>query len=106
MLDTYQTTNKATMLSENNSLMTMTIEEMIKTGQLRFKKNGKVDGRCVAMKNEIVDENGNDLRVLRKSAKEEKEHEQQEPVAVEATTPEKEDKQQKDEQKEAWITTK
>jgi len=73
----------------------MTIEEMIMTGQLRFNKNGKVDGRCVAMKNKIVDKNGNDLRSTRKSAKEEKYHEQEEPVAVEATTSEK-DEQQKE----------
>ena len=51
------------MLSENNPLMTMTIEEMKEKGQLRFKKNGKVDGRCVAWREKLVDEDGNDLRI-------------------------------------------
>ena len=67
----------------------MTIEEMIKKGKIRFNKNGKIDGRCVAMREKIVDKDGNDLRVHAYV----KEDKQQEPM-LENTN--KEDEQQKE----------
>lgn len=55
------------MLNNDHPLMNMSIEEMIEKRLLRFKKNGQVDGRCVAKRNDIVDQDGNDLRVTSKS---------------------------------------
>lgn len=66
------------MLSENNPLMTMTIEEMKEKGQLYYRKDGKVDGRCIAKREKLVDENGNDLRVLCKSNEDEQQKQKEE----------------------------
>lgn len=54
------------MLNNEHPLMKMSIEEMIEKSLLRFKKNGQVDGRCVAKRHNIVDQDGNDLRVTNK----------------------------------------
>ena len=64
------------MLNDNFSHVAMTIEEMKENRLIYFKKNGKVDGRCKAKRDKVVDENGNDLRVNRKSVKEDEQHKQ------------------------------